>query len=57
MLMQMELVRDLKVPLGPQMILICRAVRHGRRKADTKDADETGEARSTAPLAGRRGER
>ena len=30
---------------------------HGRRKADTKDADETGEARSTAPRAGRRGGR
>ena len=30
---------------------------HGCRKADTKDADETGEALNTAPLAGRRGER
>ena len=27
------------------------------RKVDTKDADETGEARSTAPRAGRRGGR
>ena len=30
---------------------------HGGRKVDTKDADETGEARSTAPRAGRRGGR
>mgnify|MGYP004137188727 CR=1 FL=1 len=30
---------------------------HGDRKVDTKDADETGEARSTAPRAGRRGGR
>ena len=30
---------------------------HGCRKVDTKDADETGEARSTAPRAGRRGGR
>ena len=30
---------------------------HGGRKADTKDVDETGEARSTAPRARRRGGR
>ena len=30
---------------------------HGCRKVDTKDADETDEARSTAPRAGRRGGR
>jgi hypothetical protein len=30
---------------------------HGGRKADTKDANETGEGRSTAPRAGRRGGR
>ena len=30
---------------------------HGGRKVDTKDAKETGEARSTAPRAGRRGGR